>query len=478
MSEYQARKARMLELQRKKEEELKRELAAKAAREKQLAKEAEELRKRQEAAAKEARRVELMRANEALNKKVEPGQKKEPEYDPFAEDARPAPVVVKPSAKPTAHANAKAGPSSSKQTVPGPSSKPHTTTNTISRNHAKQKAQSHSPPPLGRKERAAKAFAQSAKKSAGDSLFSIRSLVESRDQTHSPSGGSGGIPISRTYSAGNLGSGSGSSSSYKGSSSIAVHGIGMSNGLKRDPNQSRLIPGKQPKSTREQLNSQAKIDGLRKLCPDRATRDRRTIEEIQRDIKAKKGGNGSVSPLPPLPSSVGGIKGKERSPIKHNDNPKSSTSIPKAQISSSTKPIMKQKDHSRPPKRRQSPSSSDSASDSSSGSSPPRKKFDLYSRRSRSPPVRLNEHSSHLDIRDEIQKLFRRPGASNRPTYRDEYSDSGSDMEAGLSDVEEEERRTARIARREDELAEREEREHRLAKLKRKKEIEKKGKGK
>ncbi|WVQ67734.1 uncharacterized protein L199_005939 [Kwoniella botswanensis] len=475
MSEYQARKARMLELQREKEEELKRELAAKAAREKQLAKEAEELRKRQEAAAKEARRIELMRANEALNKKAEAGQKKELEYDPFAEDAKPVSIVVKPLAKPTAHAHAhaKAGPSSSKQSVPGPSSKLHTTTtNTISRNHAKQKAQSHSPPPLGRKERAAKAFAQSAKKSAGDSLFSIRSLVESRDQPHSPSGGSGGIPINRTYSAGNLGSGSGSSSSYKGSSSIAVHGIGMSNGLKRDPNQSRQIPGKLPKSTREQLNSQAKIDGLRKLCPDRATRDRRTIEEIQRDIKAKKGGSGSVSPLPPLPSSAG--KGKERSPIKIN--PTSSTSLPKSHISNSNKPPAKE--ISRPPKRRPSPSSSDSDSDSSSDSSPPRKKFDPYSRRSRSPPVRLNEHSSHLDIRDEIQKLFRRPGASNRPTYRDEYSDSGSDMEAGLSDVEEEERRTARIARREDELAEREEREHRLAKLKRKKEIEKKGKGK
>ncbi|WWC94117.1 hypothetical protein V866_000955 [Kwoniella sp. B9012] len=472
MSEYQARKARMLELQREKEEELKRELAAKAAREKQLAKEAEELRKRQEAAAKEARRIELMRANEALNKKVEAGQKKELEYDPFAEDARPAPAVVKPSARPTTHTNAKAGPSSSKQSVPGPSSKLHTTNNTISRNHAKQKAQSHSPPPLGRKERAAKAFAQSAKKSAGDSLFSIRSLVESRDQPHSPSGGSGGIPINRTYSAGNLGSGSGSSSSYKGSSSIAVHGIGMSNGLKRDPNQNRLIPGKQPKSTREQLNSQAKIDGLRKLCPDRATRDRRTIEEIQRDIKAKKGGSGSVSPLPPLSSSAG--KGKERSPIKVSST--SSASLPKSHISNSNKPPAKE--NSRPPKRRPSSSSSDSDSDSSSVSSPPRKKFDPYSRRSRSPPVRLNEHSSHLDIRDEIQKLFRRPGASNRPTYRDEYSDSGSDMEAGLSDVEEEERRTARIARREDELAEREEREHRLAKLKRKKEAEKKGKGK
>nr|XP_019046252.1 hypothetical protein I302_04993 [Kwoniella bestiolae CBS 10118]OCF25182.1 hypothetical protein I302_04993 [Kwoniella bestiolae CBS 10118] len=457
MSEYQARKARMLELQREKEEDLKRELAAKAAREKQLVKEAEELRKRQEAAAKEARRIELMRANEALNKKVEAAGKKELEYDPFAEDARPAPSAPspKPSTKPT---NTKPGPSSSsKQSVPGPSSSSSSKAHNpnITRNHAKTKAQSNSPPPLGRKERAAKAFAQSAKKSAGDSLFSIRSLVESRD---SPiPGESGSAPINRTYSAGNLGSGS----SYK-ASSVAVHGIGMSNGLKRDPNAARFIPGKGNRTTREQLNSQAKIDGLRKLCPDRATRDRRTIEEIQRDIKAKKGGHsGSVSPLPPpAPNSM---KGKEKSPIR-NKPTTASSSLPKPA--------------SRPPKRPPS-SSSDSDSDSSTSSARPRKKFDPYSRRSRSPPIRLTEHSSHLDIRDEIQKLFRRPGAPVKQRYADEFSDSGSeDMEAGMSDVEEEERRTARIARREDELAEREEREHRLAKMRRKKEAEKKGKGK
>lgn len=46
-------------------------------------------------------------------------------------------------------------------------------------------------------------------------------------------------------------------------------------------------------------------------------------------------------------------------------------------------------------------------------------------------------------------------------------------MEAGLSDVEEEERRAIRIARREDELAEKEERERREKKEKLRKEREK-----
>jgi protein SPT2 len=55
------------------------------------------------------------------------------------------------------------------------------------------------------------------------------------------------------------------------------------------------------------------------------------------------------------------------------------------------------------------------------------------------------------------------------------YSDDedGDDMEAGLDDVEAEERRAAAIARREDEAAEREERERRERKEKLKREKEK-----
>ncbi len=68
----------------------------------------------------------------------------------------------------------------------------------------------------------------------------------------------------------------------------------------------------------------------------------------------------------------------------------------------------------------------------------------------------------------QIQAIFRRPGRPEPRRYAD--SDASSDMEAGLSDVELEEQRTARIARKEDELAGREERERRLAKERSKKE--------
>jgi protein SPT2 len=59
--------------------------------------------------------------------------------------------------------------------------------------------------------------------------------------------------------------------------------------------------------------------------------------------------------------------------------------------------------------------------------------------------------------------MFRRP---DRGPVREYDDDSGSDMEAGLSDVEMEEKRALKIARREDEEAEREENARREAKEK------------
>ncbi|WWC61815.1 uncharacterized protein I303_104400 [Kwoniella dejecticola CBS 10117] len=489
MSEYQARKARMLELQREKEEDLRRELAAKAAREKQIAKEADELRKRQEAAAKEARRLELMRANEALNKKANGEQaKNDLDYNPFAEDAKPAPSAIKPIVK----ASSKAGPSrptpvSSKQSVPGPSASASTSKpRNGGQARSKARAQSNSPPPLGRKEKAAKAFAQSAKRSAGDSLFSIRGLVESRDSP-GPTSSRGGLARNNSVPIPQM-------SNYKntgpGGPSIAVHGVGMTNGLKRDSNIKNAY-AKTPKGTRESLTSQVKMEGMRKLCPDRNTRDRRTIEEIQRDIKAKRlGPNASLGEtsnvdLPPKPTMSPKIKeslskGKERSPARGKDKATSNQSrIP-----------------ARPAKRRHSASPSPSSSDTVSGSDsdeddsdssdsdsrhrPSKKKInnrrDPYGHRGRSPPIRLDERSSQMDISSTIRDMFRRPGGHAPPRrYQDDFSDSGSeDMEAGLTDVEEEERRAARIARREDELAEQEEKRHREEKLKRKREAERK----
>ncbi|WVF71525.1 hypothetical protein IAT40_006332 [Kwoniella sp. CBS 6097] len=507
MSDYQARKARAQELQREKEEDMKRELAAKAAREKQLAKAEEERRQRQEAAAREARRQELMRANEALNKRKDDkngnGGSKDMEYNPFAEDERRAPVIVKPAA---AKSSTSKSPSatrqiSSKQSHPGPSastSKPKSSS--VSGTHSSSKNKDNSPPPLGRKERAAKAFAQQAKKSAGESLFSVRALVESRDSPGpGPGSGSGAGPSrlpahapSRNNSRPGAGSGAG------GAPTIAIHGIGMANGLKKDPRAMAMVQGKGRGSVRDQLKAQFQAEGMRKLCPDRATRDRRSIEEIQRDIKARSkkaaGVSGKVSPNP-VTERDRDRDTKKWSPERGkygqtSTNGSASTSAAK----SGMKPPLKRDDRGRPiashpstlsgnmnasRKRRPSPSSSESGSDSDSYSSgstsarPSKKRYDPRGR-GRSPPLRLNERSSQFDVSAEIQAMFRRPGRPPLPSrrYEDDISDDGSsDMEAGLSDVEVEEKRAARIARREDEEAEREERERKLAKEKRKKEM-------
>ncbi|WVR06991.1 hypothetical protein IAU60_004029 [Kwoniella sp. DSM 27419] len=438
MSEYQARKARALELQREKEEEVRRELAAKAARDKQLAREEEDRRKRQEAAAKEARRLELMRANEALNNKAGGEQKKGPlDYDPFAEDERPK-TVVKPvqtlSKQTTLRAPASNGAvriASSKQSHPGPSAKASSSTKSKDKDLEI---------PLGRKERAAKAFAQQAKRSAGDSLFSVRALVESRDP-HLPAPGPSKVS---------------SRSAILDKSGIAIHGIGMANGLKRE---TKLPPtnGKGKGSVRDQLKAQFSSENLRKLCPDRATRDRRSIEEIQRDIKAKRGGI-AESGRPEERARDKASPQKRRSPDK-DARPLASGKVP----SRRDQDIRPRPAASGTPRKRR-PSTS---SESSASSPPPKRRYDPYRN---SPPSRLNNRSSQFDVSAEIQAMFRRPG---RPAarYVDEMSDGSSDMEAGLSDVEVEERRAARIARKEDELAEREERLRKEAKEKRKKEM-------
>ncbi|WVQ99332.1 hypothetical protein IAU59_006464 [Kwoniella sp. CBS 9459] len=512
---YQARKARAMELQREKEEELRRELAAKAAREKQLAKVEEERRQRQEAAAREARRQELIRANELLNKKKDEknGGSNDMEYNPFAEDERRAPVVTKPVGKPTASKSpANARQTSSKQSHPGPSASSSSTTSRTKSSSggpsssSKNKDKDASPPPLGRKERAAKAFAQQAKRSGGDSLFSVRALVESRDSPGSPGrAGPSRLPAHGSDRA-TARAGSGTGPGLGGAPTIAIHGIGMANGLKKDPRAMAMVQGqgqghgKGKGSVRDQLKAQFQAEGLRKLCPDRATRDRRSIEEIQRDIKAKSkkavGGSADVSPNPGSARDRDRDRDKKRSPergkyghVQLNTNTNGSSASktgmkPPSRLDDRGRPISVMSSAAiasanLPRKRRPSPSSSDSGSGSDSDiSSSPRPSKKRYNARDRSPPLRLNERSSQFDVSAEIQAMFRRPGRAPLPSrrYQDDISDDGSsDMEAGLSDVEVEERRAARIARREDEEAEREERERKLAKEKRKKELAARG---
>jgi protein SPT2 len=166
---------------------------------------------------------------------------------------------------------------------------------------------------------------------------------------------------------------------------------------------------------------------LRALCPDRGNRDNRSIDQIQKDIKARKLGSG-----------VKEVK-QSRSP----DKP-SNSKPPRPGISSSS---------------RRRPSPSPSTSTSSSEDEAPRK--------------RVKPDDDRTKVSAMIQELFRRPGTGGQGGRKAVYSDSESDdMEAGLSDVEEEEARAIRIARREDELAEREERERKARKERLKRERE------
>ncbi|XAO23820.1 hypothetical protein I312_102601 [Cryptococcus bacillisporus CA1280] len=412
MSEYQALKARALEMQREKEEAMKRELAAKQEREKQLAREQEERRKRLEEASKEARRRELMRAHEELNRKAggAGNSASQADYDPFAEDVKP--IATSNISKPSARSGL---PKATKAALNKPASSPSAkagTSNKSGNTKTGTSAKSSSPPVaavLGRKEKAARLFAQKAKKSAADSLFSVRSLVESREPAQAPITPRAGPSL--------------------------VVSTSMKSQMKGKAN-----AGGRNAAVRSRLMMNGKEE-LRKLCPDRDIRDRRSIDEISRDLKAKRLLTDESSPQKntrPLTASMSNLsippsKAREKRPI---SNPPSQKT-----------------------RRYSLDESTDSESDSLSSSRAKRRP----KKRSRSPPNHLSEPSAAF-ISAEIQALFRRPGRP-QPKYADDFSDASSDdMEAGLSDVEVEERRAAKIARLEDEAAEREEREHKLRK--------------
>ncbi|ODN79828.1 hypothetical protein L202_03722 [Cryptococcus amylolentus CBS 6039] len=372
-------KARALQLQQEKEATIKREMEIKQRREKEIAREQEERRKQQEAASKEARRKELMRMNESLTKKPD-SKAAHVEYDPFAEDVK-RPVST-PAYKPTVKtAAAKAA-----SVKPGSASAPSRNTPSKagpSKSGASGKSSKSSSPSFAtetRKERAARLFAQNARKSAGDSLFNIRALVESREPVHLP-------PIPKT----------GASKPPKAQGRVSGKG---------------RVPGGSLKT-----RTGAEPDELRKLCPDRDTRDRRSVDEVARDLKAKR----SKAEMVPVKSTA--------------------------------RPLGARNPGIRSPKRRRRSTSSESTDSDDSIVSPPLKRR----------PGSFEE-PPRSTISAEIQALFRRPGAAPQRRYDDDFSDASSDMEAGMDDVESEERRAARAARLEDQAAEREEREHRARK--------------
>jgi protein SPT2 len=263
----------------------------------------------------------------------------------------------------------------------------------------KEKERESSPPLLGRKERAARALAQQLKKQTKGEPFSIRSLVDSDDR------GGPSSPAPRSLQP-------------------AI--------LYRPAIPKKMVaPGKK---------GAAAVNDLRKLAPGRDGWDRRSIDEIARDLKASRGK--VEAPVLVRTKSSDGPSGLVRT--NGNQRPKSTSPGRTTKTKSKPPPI--------PSSARPPPSSLSlkrprrSSSSSSSTSSPPPRRN------------RLLDPNNIADISSEIQSLFRRPGAAPRYAASDVSSD---DMEARMSDVEEEERRAARIAKREDEIAEREERERR-----------------
>ena len=297
-----------------------------------------------------------------------------------------------------------------KQDIPRP---PLTSLKAETKPRTKKAGKDDSPPPLGRKEQAARARMQSAKKAAGTSIFSTRPQIKQNGH---------GLTSTSSSSNGSAMHASKASSSRLPASKAPVRPV--SGGGRK---------GKGP----------ADVADLRALCPDRTNRDQRTIDEIQRDIKARKAGTTPVGTKPTTSPGKGQAHDRQ--------NP-------------STLKTQRQSPNKRPPARRRSYSASSvSTSDSDSSIQPTRKKS--------RPDIGHGAGKGKTDISSMIQDLFRRPGRPP-PTARYDSDSEGSDMEAGLSDVEEEERRAISIARKEDMLAEKEERERRERKEKLRRERE------
>lgn len=213
-----------------------------------------------------------------------------------------------------------------------------------------------------------------------------------------------------------------------------------------------------------QMKKSVNVGELRALCPDRNSRDRRTLDEIQRDIKlrnAKPGSTGSGASTP---------RDRERDRDRDRDRIPASRPAGRPSDRDVRDPRDRIADRERERRRRQ-PSSSDSDSDSDdSRRGPPRKR----NRGGSSGDSQFGEPSRSA-VSAMIQDMFNRGRAhAHRPAPRDDY-DSGSDMEAGLSDVEAEEKRALAIARREDLEAEKEENMRKEAKERAKRDRERKG---
>ncbi|KLT44894.1 hypothetical protein CC85DRAFT_310925 [Cutaneotrichosporon oleaginosum] len=393
MSEYQRIKARAQAMQREKEEQLKRELEAKQRREKEAERAEAERRKLIEQATKEARLKALKEANQA---QVKPTSAANIEFDPFADDAVPGLSARPPLRKPST------GGAKSNGTAKKPSSSgagPKQSNGVKKEGIAPKKGEASL---LSRKEKAAMKLARQSK---ADSMFSVQSLVDMAEGTSSRSVSPRRAPPPRP-----------APSALKKSTTPVMA--------------AKASAGKGIAGMKKSLD----VSGLRKLCPDRDSRDRRTVDEIQRDIRARKGvTSGVASATSSKPSSAG--------------PPRDSKDLERNRA----------RDRRSPPRaagkiRRRSPSLSGSDSDSSTA---PRKRHAIAG-----PNFDGDAPASRAAVSALIQGMFSR----GRPQRRYDDESDGSDMEAGLSDIDSEEKRAAKIARREDMEEERLEAERRAAK--------------
>lgn len=379
-------------------------------------------RKKNEDAARAARARELQEANVKLLAPKIISTDQRPVFDPFAEELLPetvAPKAERNGTKISIGANGKVG-------LSGPSrvgasgagrangaTESRTATSSAAFGSGPSRIQIQrktSPPPLNRKARQRQAFANELKKSAKQgSVFSVQHLVDEEGYGPPPAGLS--RPGSRSPLPGN---GSGSKD---------------------------VVTSLKP--ARVAVDSR----GLLKLRPDEGNRYK-SLEAVQRD----RSGAGSSSRGPLLHPPSKDRAGPSSAVARATSPPKPARAKPPLPpVASSARAAPAPAPRS--PKRRARPHSSSPSSSADSGSSPPPSRPRTAKRyRSASPAARAG-----IDVSAEIRAMFARPGRAPPRAGWESDEEGSDDMEAGLSDLEEEERRAARIARLEDRKEEMEE---------------------
>ena len=187
--------------------------------------------------------------------------------------------------------------------------------------------------------------------------------------------------------------------------------------------------------------------------------------DVAARLRAAKSGSRSMSPTKAAVPNMGGSakKEKEKVVIPTSARPTSARPLPAPAVGARKIAPVKRA-------RARSDSASSSGSYDTRDRDRGRASYGYgYGRdRGRSPTPTENNYSSV------IQSIFRRgppPPSRGREVYSDE-DDFSDDMEAGLDDIEEEDRRASRIGRREDDIAEREEKERKERKERMKRERE------